>query len=216
MQIGSRPGYPAGAAPNEERGSAHRRPAGGRVLRQAPPAGRRFGWLQVGAERAPRPVSRSSLRRFLRVCRRPPERRAAPQASAMSRRYDSRTTIFSPEGRLYQVEYAMEAISHAGTALGVLASDGIVLAAEKKLTVPAMPPLAAASPRERGRRVRGRLPPLAPHPVSPPLPIGPCASPLPRHRSPPPTSATPPLPPPPPTSVVVSVTREAAPPRASA
>jgi len=52
----------------------------------------------------------------------------------MSRRYDSRTTIFSPEGRLYQVEYAMEAISHAGTALGILASDGIVLAAEKKLT----------------------------------------------------------------------------------
>lgn len=51
----------------------------------------------------------------------------------MSRRYDSRTTIFSPEGRLYQVEYAMEAISHAGTALGILAEDGIVLAAEKKL-----------------------------------------------------------------------------------
>jgi len=35
---------------------------------------------------------------------------------------------------LYQVEYAMEAISHAGTALGILASDGIVIAAEKKLT----------------------------------------------------------------------------------
>ncbi len=52
----------------------------------------------------------------------------------MSRRYDSRTTIFSPEGRLYQVEYAMEAISHAGTALGVLASDGVVLAAEKKMS----------------------------------------------------------------------------------
>ena len=29
----------------------------------------------------------------------------------------------------------MEAISHAGTAIGILASDGIVLAAEKKLTV---------------------------------------------------------------------------------
>jgi len=52
----------------------------------------------------------------------------------MSRRYDSRTTIFSPEGRLYQVEYAMEAISHAGTAIGILATDGVVLAAEKKLT----------------------------------------------------------------------------------
>ena len=52
----------------------------------------------------------------------------------MSRRYDTRTTIFSPEGRLYQVEYAMEAISNAGAAIGVLASDGIVLAAEKKIT----------------------------------------------------------------------------------
>lgn len=45
-----------------------------------------------------------------------------------------KTTIFSPEGRLYQVEYALEAISHAGTALGVLAKDGIVLAAERKVT----------------------------------------------------------------------------------
>jgi len=32
------------------------------------------------------------------------------------------------------VEYALEAISHAGTALGVLAKDGIVLAAERKVT----------------------------------------------------------------------------------
>lgn len=32
------------------------------------------------------------------------------------------------------VEYAMEAISHAGTVLGILASDGVVLAAEKKVT----------------------------------------------------------------------------------
>ncbi|XP_030382487.1 proteasome subunit alpha type-4 [Scaptodrosophila lebanonensis] len=52
----------------------------------------------------------------------------------MARRYDSRTTIFSPEGRLYQVEYAMEAISHAGTCLGILAEDGILLAAECRNT----------------------------------------------------------------------------------
>lgn len=52
----------------------------------------------------------------------------------MSRRYDSRTTIFSPEGRLYQVEYAMEAIGHAGTSLGILASDGVLLAAERRNT----------------------------------------------------------------------------------
>ena len=59
----------------------------------------------------------------------------------MSRRYDSRTTIFSPEGRLYQVEYAMEAISNAGSALGVLATDGVVLAAEKKITSKVFPSL---------------------------------------------------------------------------
>lgn len=52
----------------------------------------------------------------------------------MSRRYDSRTTIFSPEGRLYQVEYAQEAISNAGTAIGILSADGVVLACEKKFT----------------------------------------------------------------------------------
>jgi len=52
----------------------------------------------------------------------------------MARRYDSRTTIFSPEGRLYQVEYAMEAISHAGTCLGILATDGIVLVSERRNT----------------------------------------------------------------------------------
>lgn len=57
-----------------------------------------------------------------------------PKAAHMSRRYDSRTTIFSPEGRLYQVEYAQEAIANAGTAIGILAKDGVVLACEKKVT----------------------------------------------------------------------------------
>ncbi|XP_042504491.1 proteasome subunit alpha type-4-like [Macadamia integrifolia] len=52
----------------------------------------------------------------------------------MSRRYDIRTTIFSPEGRLYQVEYAMEAIGNAGSAIGVLSKDGVVLVGEKKVT----------------------------------------------------------------------------------
>lgn len=49
----------------------------------------------------------------------------------------SLTALYSflcPLGRLYQVEYAMEAISQAGIALGILASDGIVIAAEKKVT----------------------------------------------------------------------------------
>jgi len=50
----------------------------------------------------------------------------------MARRYDSSTTTFSPEGRLHQVEYAIEAINNAGTAVGILAADGIVLAGEKQ------------------------------------------------------------------------------------
>ncbi|CAM9609353.1 unnamed protein product [Heterosigma akashiwo] len=50
----------------------------------------------------------------------------------MSRRYDSSTTTFSPEGRLHQVEYAIEAINNAGTCVGLLAKDGIVMAAERR------------------------------------------------------------------------------------
>lgn len=51
----------------------------------------------------------------------------------MSSRYDSRTTTFSPEGRLYQVEYAVEAISQAGTVIGILTTEGVVLATEKRV-----------------------------------------------------------------------------------
>jgi len=34
----------------------------------------------------------------------------------------------------FKVEYAMEAIGHAGTCLGMLADDGILLAAERRNT----------------------------------------------------------------------------------
>ena len=52
----------------------------------------------------------------------------------MARRYDSSTTTFSPEGRLHQVEYAIEAINNAGTCVGILAKDGIVMASERRVT----------------------------------------------------------------------------------
>lgn len=56
---------------------------------------------------------------------------AAPMAG-----YDRAITIFSPEGRLYQVEYAYEAVKRGMTALGVKASDGVVLAVEKRSASP--------------------------------------------------------------------------------
>lgn len=37
-------------------------------------------------------------------------------------------------GRLFQVEYAMEAISQSGLAVGVLTKEGVVLAAEKRMS----------------------------------------------------------------------------------
>ncbi|GKT36800.1 Proteasome subunit alpha type-4 [Aduncisulcus paluster] len=52
----------------------------------------------------------------------------------MSRRYDSRTTLFSPEGRIFQVEYAIEAINQTGASLGMICKDGILLLADKKST----------------------------------------------------------------------------------
>ena len=52
----------------------------------------------------------------------------------MSRRYDSGTTTFSPDGRLFQVEYAIEAINNSASALGIVCTDGIVIAAEKRET----------------------------------------------------------------------------------
>ena len=42
--------------------------------------------------------------------------------------------LMSLTGRLYRVEYAMEAIGHAGTCLGILANDGVLLAAERRNT----------------------------------------------------------------------------------
>jgi proteasome subunit alpha type len=51
----------------------------------------------------------------------------------MSREYDGRTTTFSPDGRLYQVEYAMEAINNAACAIGILTKEGIVFGIEKKM-----------------------------------------------------------------------------------
>lgn len=45
--------------------------------------------------------------------------------------YDLNPSTFSPDGRIFQVEYASKAVDNAGTALGVQCSDGIVVCVEK-------------------------------------------------------------------------------------
>ncbi len=47
--------------------------------------------------------------------------------------YDQAITIFSPEGRLFQVEYASEAIKQGTIAIGVQSAEGAALVAEKRL-----------------------------------------------------------------------------------
>ncbi len=47
--------------------------------------------------------------------------------------YDRAIAVFSPEGRMYQVEYARKAVEKATTVIGIVYNGGIVLAASKSL-----------------------------------------------------------------------------------
>ena len=54
--------------------------------------------------------------------------------------YDQSITIFSPDGRMFQVEYAREAVKKGSPSLGLVYKDGVIMLVEKrlpsKLTIP--------------------------------------------------------------------------------
>jgi len=49
-----------------------------------------------------------------------------------SRGYDMTPTMYSPDGRIYQVEYAMETVKRGTLALGIKTKEGVIMAVEER------------------------------------------------------------------------------------
>jgi len=62
--------------------------------------------------------------------------------SSIGTGYDLSASQFSPDGRVFQVEYAQKAIENSGTVIGLRGKDGVVLAVEKLITSKLHEPLA--------------------------------------------------------------------------
>ncbi|XP_017772075.1 PREDICTED: proteasome subunit alpha type-3 [Nicrophorus vespilloides] len=54
--------------------------------------------------------------------------------SSIGTGYDLSASQFSPDGRVFQVEYAMKAVENSGTAIGLRGKDGVVFGVEKIVT----------------------------------------------------------------------------------
>ncbi|KAI8589096.1 hypothetical protein HDU89_007369 [Geranomyces variabilis] len=75
--------------------------------------------------------------------------------------YDLSASTYSPDGRIFQVEYASKAVENSGTCLGFRCKDGVVLAVEKlvqsKLLVPGSNKRIATADRHIGIATAGLL-----------------------------------------------------------
>jgi proteasome alpha subunit len=58
------------------------------------------------------------------------------QGQNQQQAYDRGITIFSPDGRLYQVEYAREAVKRGTASIGVRTEDGVALVVDKRTRSP--------------------------------------------------------------------------------
>ena len=54
--------------------------------------------------------------------------------------YDRSITMFSPDGRLLQVEYAKKTVRQGSSALGIACKDGVILVSDKRITSGLMVP----------------------------------------------------------------------------
>ncbi len=60
------------------------------------------------------------------------------QGQNQQQAYDRGITIFSPDGRLYQVEYAREAVRRGTASIGIRTAGGVVIAVDKRIRSPLM------------------------------------------------------------------------------
>ena len=63
-----------------------------------------------------------------------------PTISHQMMGYDRSSTMFSPDGRLLQVEYAKKAVRQGTTSMGLVCKDGVVLLADKRIIEPLIIP----------------------------------------------------------------------------
>jgi len=54
--------------------------------------------------------------------------------------YDRAATMFSPDGRILQVEYAEKTVRLGSASIGLVCSDGVVIVADKRITDPLLLP----------------------------------------------------------------------------